>query len=114
MIDLLGFEHVHISEREVAHVGPCGFDNARWEDCLWVAAIEFLRATGHPEVPATHDESEELRCASGEPPTGASDFDDVRRGVRARYGLTLPATVTGDAAIWSAFASDAKRKTSSS
>lgn len=104
MITLLGFDHQHVSEREVAHQGPCGWDDGRWENCLDVAVIEFVRATGHPEIPATHAEAEELRCASGLPATGASNFTAIRAGVKARYGLALPPVVKGATAIWTALA----------
>jgi len=99
---ILGFEHVHVSEREVAHQSPCGFDPGGYEDCLWCSFLEWWRATGHPDSPATHAEAEALRCDAGEPPTGPSDFNDVRRGVTARYGATLPAVIAGDDAIWAA------------
>lgn len=99
---LLGFAHVHVSEREVAHQSPCGFDDSSYEDCLWCSTIEYLRASGHPEIPATHAEAEALRCASGEPPTGSSNMIDVRRGVKARYGLDLQGVVLGAGAIWTA------------
>jgi len=102
VIVLAGFEHVHVSEREVAHQGPCGWDDGKWENCLDVAVLEWLRATGHPEVPATHAEAEELRCASGLPPTGASDFARILFGVLERYDITLPSTVKGADAIWAA------------
>lgn len=91
--------HIHVSEREGPHEWPDGRpDDAAWEDCLWAVAVEWLRALGH-DVPATHAEAEALRAASGEPPVGGSNLDDLRRGVAARYRLGLPAVVNGSAAV---------------
>jgi hypothetical protein len=102
VIDLLGFAHVHVSEREAAHQSPCGFDDEKDEDCGWDTAIEFLRASGHPEIPATHAEAEALRCAAGEPPTGPSSVADIRRGIAARYGIAAPPRLAGGQAVWNA------------
>lgn len=82
--------HAHVSERESAHTWPDGrADDARWEDCQWCSLVMFLRAWGM-DIPATHAEAEALRAASGEPPTGGSNLGDARRGVLARYHVTLP------------------------
>lgn len=82
--------HVHVSEREGAHRWPDGrWDDSRWEDCAWAVAIEWLRLTYDPTIPATHPEAELLRAASGEPPTGGSNTGDVIRGIRNRYKLTV-------------------------
>jgi hypothetical protein len=102
MIDLLGFAHVHVSEREAAHQSPCGFDDEKDEDCGWDTAIEFLRATGHPEIPATHAEAEALRCDAKEPVTGPSSVADIRRGIAARYAIAPPPRLSGGHVIWNA------------
>lgn len=95
-------DHAQVSEREVAHQHPDGsFDDGAWEDCLWCSAIMFLRATGLA-IPATHAEAERLRAASGEPPTGGSNFTNLRVGVARLYGLRLPDSIAGANAIWAA------------
>jgi len=76
--------HIHISERE-----PDG----TWEDCTWDAGLEFYRDAIDPSKPATHAEAQALRAASGEPATGGSNMTDLRRGVKARYGVSLPAAI---------------------
>lgn len=86
-----GYTHHHITERESAHQSPCGFDDSRWEDCTFVSGLEWWRATGHPEVEATHSEAERLRCAAGEPPTGGTSIPDLQRGIANRYGGDTPA-----------------------
>lgn len=73
--------HVHISEREA---------DGTWEDCTWDSGLEFYRDAYDPSKPATHAEAQALRAASGEPTTGGSNIGDLRRGVKARYGFTLP------------------------
>lgn len=96
--------HVHVSEREGAHVWPDGrLDDAAWEDCLWSAAVEWVRALGR-NVPATHAEAEALRAASGQGPLGGSTLDDLRRGLAARYRSTMPAPIGGAAAVVAALA----------
>jgi hypothetical protein len=96
-------EHVHVSEREVEHRWPDGrLDDARWEDCLWASAVEWVRATGRP-VPPTHAEAEALRAASGQGPAGGSTFADLARGLQARYGLVMPSVRYGWQAVTSAF-----------
>ncbi len=99
---ILGFDHAHVTEREVAHMSPCGWDDAKWEDCTFMSAIEWWRATGHPDVPATHEEGEHLRCASGRSMLGGTNLFDVRRAIKARYGADTPAPIQGFAALWSA------------
>jgi hypothetical protein len=86
-----GYTHSHVTEREVAHQSPCGFDDNKWEDCTFVAGLEWWRATGHPNVPATHLEAEHLRCAAGEAPTGGTSIPDLKRGILARYDSATPA-----------------------
>jgi len=76
--------HVHISERE-----PDG----TFEDCTWDAGLEFYRDAFDPRKPATHAEAQLLRRASGEPATGGSNLTDLRRGIKARYGATIPAAI---------------------
>lgn len=76
--------HVHISERE-----PDG----TFEDCTWDSGLEFFRDAFDPSKPATHVEAQKLRAASGEPPTGGSNLGDLRRGIKARYGATIPAAI---------------------
>lgn len=93
--------HNHVSERESAHTWPDGqADDAKWEDCLWASAIEWVRLTHDDSIPPTLAEAELLRDASGEPPTGGSSADDVARGLRVRYGLTK-ATIGGFSNLWS-------------
>lgn len=93
--------HIHVSERESAHVWPDGQqDDARWEDCAWCVLVEVLHDAGLiGDGDTTHDFAERLRAASGEPPTGGSNIDDLRRGVSAVLGITLPPTVAGTDAI---------------
>lgn len=99
MIRVRVVPHVHVSEREGAHVWPDGrLDDAAWEDCLWSSAVEWVRALGRA-VPATHAEAEGLRAASGQGPLGGSTLDDLRRGLDARYRLAMPAPVSGAAAV---------------
>jgi hypothetical protein len=102
MIDLHGYLHYHVSEREGAHATPCGPDDAKWEDCLWVALIEFLRALGHTNIPATLAEAEALRCVGQGSPLGFSTWEHAINGVRARYNITLPPVIKGATAIWAA------------
>ena len=83
-------DHIHVSEREVAHVWPDGQkDDRRWEDCVFCSAIEWVRAIGHPEVPATHAEAEALRRDAGVGPLGAASIDQLRTGLTARYSLNV-------------------------
>ena len=91
--------HVHVSERETAHRWPDGrWDDSRWEDCAWAVAIEWLRLTYDPAIPATHPEAELLRAASGEPPLGGSNTGDVLKGISNRYKLQAGPEL-GDAAL---------------
>ena len=98
------YTHNHISERETAHTWPTGeADNSAWEDCLWDSIVEVLDFAGvHLPLGATHAEAEALRHASGQGPTGGSNFTQVRAGVKARYGITLPPSKSGYAATWAA------------
>lgn len=83
--------HKHISERQS---GP-------WIDCIWQSAVEWLRQVHDPTIPATHAEGDALRAASGD--TGFSNFDDLDRGTKARYGWSLPALVP-PGALWATLA----------
>jgi hypothetical protein len=76
--------HIHISEREA---------DGSFEDCTWDSGLEFYRDAIDSSKPATHAEAQALRAASGEPPTGGSNYGDFRRGVAARYHDTLPAAI---------------------
>lgn len=76
--------HVHITERE-----PDG----SWEDCTWMAGLEFYRDAFDPSKPATHAEGQALRAASGEPPTGGSNQGNFRTGVANRYHHALPPAI---------------------
>jgi hypothetical protein len=79
--------HVHVSEREGAHVQPDGqWDNASWEDCLWVGGVEQARLCHDRKIEALHLEAELLRDASGEPPTGGSNTFNLEAGFTERYG----------------------------
>jgi hypothetical protein len=97
-----GFEHVHVSERESAHMSPCGWDDAAWEDCNPDATLEFLRASGTPGAPATHAEGEALRCDSGRAPTGGTNLGDMIKAAKVRYGRDIGPIVFGNATVWAA------------
>ncbi len=86
-------DHIHISEREA---------DGSWEDCTWDAGLEWYRVTRDKSKPATHAEAQELRKASGKPPTGGSNQWDFRRGVKARYKVDLDLPISGFAALWAA------------
>lgn len=96
--------HKHVSERETGHRWPDGrWDDAAWEDCTWDSAIEFARLGLTSAIPATHQEAEALRAASGEPPTGGSNIDDVKRGLARRYRWTSGYVVAYNfSQLWSA------------
>ncbi len=82
--------HVHISEREVAHTWPDGrHDDAHWEDCAWASAVMWARASGHPEIPATHAEAEALRAQAGAVPDGRGDSAKVPLGLLRRYRIVV-------------------------
>lgn len=87
--------HVHVSEREIEHVWTDGQkDDRRWEDCAYCSAVEWVRAIGHPEVPATHAEAEALRRDAGQGPAGATSIDQLRTGLKTRYAIDTPAIKT--------------------
>jgi hypothetical protein len=83
----------HISERET---------DGSWEDCTWCSGLEWFRLCFNRWVPSTHAEAEALRADSGEPPTGGSNMTNLRDGIRARYGIEIPAAISGFAALKSA------------
>lgn len=84
------WNHVHVSEREIAHTWPDGQkDDGKWEDCLWCSIVEWLNET-YKDIPDTLVYAELLRDASGEPPTGGSNFTDVQR---AFVALKIPITL---------------------
>lgn len=74
--------HRHVSERE---------RDGSWEDCLWASATEWLNDTWKTSAPDTLAWAEKLRAASGEPPTGGSNFGDLQRGLNK---MGIPVTVT--------------------
>lgn len=76
--------HKHVTERE---------GDGSFEDCTWCSGVEWLRDCFDPSIPATHAEAEALRHDSGEPATGGSNLWDLRKGVKARYGIDLPAAL---------------------
>lgn len=92
-----GFTHEHITERELAHVGPCGPDDKSWEDCTPDATIMAWRSWGHPLTPATNAEGEQLRCAAGRGMLGGTNIGDMVTGLRARYNGAAAARVTNPA-----------------
>lgn len=95
--------HQHVSERETAeHQTPCGWDDARWEDCFPTSTVMFLRLTGHPEIPASHQEAEALRCDGGAQPTGGTSYAVMSAAVRKRYGFGLPRQTFGTATVLAA------------
>ena len=85
--------HVHISERE-----PDG----SWEDCTFDSGLEWYRLCHNPAVPATHAEAQAIRKASGIAMTGGGTISDLRRGIKARYGTSIPPGITGWTALWAA------------
>jgi hypothetical protein len=82
--------HKHISEREA---------DGTWEDCTWDSGLEWYRLTYDKSKPATHAEAQALRKASGEPTTGGSNTNDLRRGIKARYGVPVVPEVSGFTAL---------------
>lgn len=86
-------DHIHISEREA---------DGTWEDCTWDSGLEWYRLTYDPRKPATHSEAQLLRRASGEPATGGSNLEDLARGIKVRYGVTIPARIHGFSALQTA------------
>lgn len=96
------WNHRHVSERESVHYWEDGrFDNSAWEDCFWDVLIEFLRDTTRASIPATHDEAEALRAASGENTWSGSNTSDGNKGILRRYKLPPFARVT-DIDLWPA------------
>lgn len=81
--------HVHVSERQ----------SGKWEDCVWMSAVEWLRQVYRRSIPATHAEGDALRLASGD--LGFSNFWNLEAGVQVRYGWSLPDPVPA-AGLWAA------------
>lgn len=77
--------HRHVSEREA---------DGSWEDCLPTSAVMHARAARDRSIPATHDEAEALRRASGAPMTGGMTVGQIVIGLRNRYGWDGGAPVT--------------------
>lgn len=86
-------EHIHITERE---------GDGTWEDCTWCSGLEWYRLTYDKSKPATHAEAEALRAAAGKPPTGGSNTEDLRRGIKARYGVSVVPEISGFSNLWNA------------
>lgn len=81
--------HVHISERETAHVWPNGLqDDRHWEDCTMCAALMVARVSCDPAIPAHHGEAEAIRQAAGLGPIGGSSSSDALRGLQRRHAVT--------------------------
>lgn len=94
-------KHVHVSEREVAHTWPDGQkDDSHWEDCLWTSLVEFLNDT-YIDQPDTLARAEALRDASGEPPSGGSNFDNVAAAF-AKLGTKITVTPLAFIGFWNA------------
>jgi hypothetical protein len=85
--------HIHITEREA---------DGSWEDCTWASGLEWYRLCYDNTRPASHAEYQALRAASGEPLTGGSNIGNLRDGIKARYGVDIPASIAGFANLWSA------------
>jgi hypothetical protein len=83
--------HKHVSERQ----------SGKWEDCLWMSAVMWLRLVFDPTIPATHAEGDALRLASGD--LGFSNFWNLEAGVQVRYRWTLPDPVP-PGALWATLA----------
>lgn len=93
--------HNHVSERELAHTWPDGQkDDGHWEDCLWCSVVEWLNDT-YKDVPDTLAYAEKLRDASGEPPSGGSNFGDVQRAF-TKLGIPIIVHPLAFAAFWTA------------
>jgi hypothetical protein len=85
----LGQPHIHVTEREIAHVWPNGKpDDAKWEDCTYCAALEWARALG-VDAPASHGEAELLR-AEVDTPLGGSTIEEAATALTKRYGVDAP------------------------
>ena len=97
------WNHVHVSEREVAHTWPDGQkDDAHWEDCLWCSIVEWLNETWK-DIPDTLAYAEALRDASGEPPTGGSNFTNVQAAFK-KLGIPITLEAKFFPTFWSRLA----------
>lgn len=100
---LLDAGHSHVTEREARHFHNGVWDDASWEDCTFVAGLEFARVAFDTTIPATHTEAEALRFASGSGAMGGTSTADLIKGLRSRYGWTAGyAEVIGATALWAA------------
>lgn len=96
--------HVHVSERESAHVWPDGErDDAAWEDCGPTSVVELVRLGHDDAVPHTLAEAEALRHDAGYGPTGGTNAASLAAGVAKRYRWTLP-VIRGFDSLWAALA----------
>lgn len=97
-------DHVHVSEREAAHIWPDGqHDDSAWEDCTFMSGVELVRLCHDAGVPATHAEGEHLRDDAGKPPLGGSNIGDLINGLKRRYGWLVGwVKAVGFTAVWSA------------
>lgn len=86
---------VHVTETD--EPGP-------WTDCTWAAGLDLAQKATNGETPATRDEREALRRASGDA-TGGSSIDDLSRGTMARYGWPCPRFDGTEAELKAALAS---------
>jgi hypothetical protein len=94
-------QHKHVTEREVAHRWPNGqYDNAAWEDCTFMSGVELARLCFSSKIPATHYEGERLRQAAGVSPSGGSNIDDLRNGIKRRYRRETSHPVSGFGNLW--------------
>ena len=97
-------QHIHVSEREVAHTWPDGqSDDSKWEDCTMDSGTELARLCHDPAIPATHVESEHLRDDAGVRPIGGTTIANLVKGYAVRYKWTAGLqNVSGFATLWAA------------
>lgn len=94
-------QHSHVTERESAHRWPNGaYDDSAWEDCTFMSGLELHRLTRNKNTAATHYEGERLRQAAGVSPRGGSNMDDLKRGIRRRYGYDTMQPFGTFATLW--------------
>lgn len=84
--------HKHVSERQPG----------AWIDCTWDSGVEYVRLTHNKSVPATHAEGDALRVAGGRASGGGGTIENLRTGIKVRYGYVATAAVHGFAALWAA------------
>lgn len=88
---------IHVTETD--EPGP-------WTDCTWAAGLDLAQKATSGAVPATRDEREALRRASGDA-TGGSRIEDLSRGTQVRYGWPCPRFDGTQAELRAALASGA-------